>query len=132
MRTLPIFVVIAAAGIAAVATDRHIIKRRDPVIRATAEWRELARRIDAIPGERPLIIDVGAPMGLQMFLQIHQPQVSIERALEAAGGDRRVLVASPRDGQIPGRVVATLPDPAGRGAGEIEVWTNDADLVLPP
>lgn len=125
--------VIAAAAVAAgvVVVDRHIVKRRDPVVVRTAEWRDLARRLDSIAGGRPGLVDVDAPMALQMFLQIHQRRVPRHQAADALAGDAAVLVAARKrpwdDGFASGHLLASLDD----AGGAVEIMTNDPAVVLP-
>ncbi|MBL8745558.1 MAG: hypothetical protein JNK58_04285 [Phycisphaerae bacterium] len=121
------FVACAAIATVLVAVDRHIVKRQDPIVQRTAEWKECARRIEALPGHPPLM-DVGAPMALQMFLNLHQPRVSMESARIALQDDAPVVVAysEPADERAPplAREIATLPDPVRPKESRTRIVTN--------
>lgn len=133
VRVVPMFAGIAMIGTAAVAIDRHVVRREDAAIQVTEAWRELARRIEAIPGEQPRLVDVEGPMALQMFLQIHQRRATMEEAIKIArSGEAALFVHRGDDERLLGSVLETMEDPLRHDGAAVMISTNNPTTVLPP
>jgi 4-amino-4-deoxy-L-arabinose transferase-like glycosyltransferase len=119
---------VTVVALAAVALDRGVVKRSDPMVLRTRAVRDFAGRFDAMSISAELL-DVDAPFALQFFLQMHRPRVTPALAAVALAGAERVIVARGGfDPGVGGRVIAMLEDPAKPGTPLVVLYTNDPAL----
>lgn len=130
---------VAVVFLAIVAFDRLHLKRRDPEVMRTQAVRDLARRLDSIPGGRPPIIDADGAFALQFFLGIHQHRTGFEEAAWALTDEAPVLVVVKDERSFmvswsdvrPPRVVLRLTDPVDQERTLLTLFTNVDALALP-
>lgn len=125
------FTLIGVIAAVAVMFERRA-KANDPIVKLTAEWKDLAHRIRAAPSQAALI-DVDGPIALQVLLGVHQARETNELAAEALRAAPLVIVAKrTRAGEasgMPGILIASLPDPTRPHEWTIEVRSNDPHLL---
>ena len=93
-----VFAACGGVALGAVVIEWHVLKPRDPIVVLTEEWRSLAAELRRKAEGTP-ILDAGAPLALQMFLQTHHPRVSAQEASAALAGDSPVIVAVRREAE---------------------------------